>query len=178
MAETEKVKTKKEQCAEALFNIPTNYMSSGMIKWILSHLPDENKKGEFSASASIASAPGPELKFITEKGAQGLHGAFNLTFEDLTNLKNKVTDAFGDTEKDGVPRVEIMEKVYPQLCDAEKAFLIALGIEPFGPYWSHFDMQSKGGVPKSLDDLLDILKKMRDKLKDRMDETEEGGEDE
>jgi len=174
MEETKEVKTKKAQCAEALFNVPTNYMSSGMIKWILSHLPDENKKGEFSASASIASAPGPELKFITEKGAQGLHGAFNLTFEDITNLKTKITEAFGDEKEDGVPRVVIMEKIYPKLCDAEKAFLIALGMEPFGPYWSHFDMSSKGGMPKDLDDLLAILKKMRDKMKDELGEEGDG----
>lgn len=172
--ETPKVVNKKAQVAETLFNIPTNYMSSGMIKWILSHLPDENKKGEFSASASLASAPGPELKFIESKEA-GLHGSFNLSFEDITALKNKITAAFGEESeepKEGVARVLIMEKVYPQLCDAEKAFLIALGIEPFAPYYHATEMRKNGKTAGgSLEDLIDMLKQLKDKM-------EKGGEDE
>lgn len=170
--EIPKVVNKKAQVAETLFNIPTNYMTSGMIKWILSHLPDENKKGEFSASAPVSSAPGPELKFIESK-EPGLHGSFNLSFEDITVLKNKITAAFGEDEpKEGVARVLIMEKVYPQLCDAEKAFLIALGIEPFAPYYHASEMRANGKTAGgSLEDLIDMLKQLKDKM-------EKGGEDE
>jgi len=172
--ETPKVVNKKAQVAETLFNIPTNYMSSGMIKWILSHLPDENKKGEFSASAPVVSVPGPELKFIQSREAD-LHGAFNLSFEDLTVLKNKITTAFGEEKEpeEGVARVVIMEKVYPQLCDAEKAFLIALGIEPFAPYYHASEMRKNGKTGAgSLEDLIDMLKQLKDKM-EKGDEGEE-----
>lgn len=184
--------SKKEQIAMALYELPGNSISNNMIKYILSHIPDINGKG---TNTDKVVPQGPELKFINDPKL-GLHGGFGLDYESLMSLKDKITALLPEEgspdimkvkikgkEESGIARVVMMEKLLPQLNDAERVFMMSLGLQPLGEYILIENRKKEMGI-NGLDDeslsnkerltkFIDVLTKLKDKLPD---EDEEGGE--
>ena len=183
---------KKDQVAMALYDLPGNSISNNMIKWILSHLPDStNAKGEYKEK----SAPeGPELQFINNPKLH-LHSGFGLSYEDLMKIKDKITALLpeeGDPDlvttkqgDKGIARVVMMEKLLPQLCESERVFMMALGLQSTGEYIMREQQYKEMGMDE-LDDLnddslsgkqrLEKFIKVLTKLKDKLPDNDEGGE--
>jgi len=187
--------SKKEQIAEALYTLPGTSISNNMIKYILSHIPDENGKG---TNADKVAPQGPDLKFINDPKLK-LHGGFGLDYENLMSLKDKITALLpekgsedeiklkiGGKQIVGTSRVSMMQKLIPQLNDSEKVFMMALGLQPLGEYVLTEQRNKEMGLDEldSLNDenlsnkdrlgkFIEVLTKLKDKLPD---EDEEGGE--
>lgn len=185
----------KEKLASILFDLPSNQISNNLIKWALSYLPDNtSSKGENKTSVA---PEGPTLQFINDQKLN-LHGGFGLAYENLMSLKDKVTSLLpedGDPtqmkvtingkEEKGVARVIMMQKLLPQLCESERVFMMALGLQPLGEYIMREQSRKEMGLDeldgpisgkKGLEKFINALTKLKDSIPDEDENSDESEE--
>jgi hypothetical protein len=125
--------TKKQQIAELLYDLPTGKLSTDTIRWVMSHLPDEDTKGDNSQRPT---------KFKHDE--EELHDAVGLTEQGIFDLALKLQACFEPGQEQGKKSM-VLEKFYPMLDEKEKAFMVATGIPEFQNFAGHY-VPEKFGV--------------------------------
>jgi hypothetical protein len=118
--------TKKQVIAELLYDLPTGKISTDTIRWVMSHLPDEDTKGDNSQRPS---------KYKHDE--KELHNALGLSEQGVFDLALKLQASFEPGKQDEKKSL-VMEKFYPQLTEVEKVFMVATGIPDFQNFAGHY----------------------------------------
>lgn len=141
---------KKQVVAELLYDLPTGRISTDTIRWVMSHLPDEDSKGDNSQTPSNF-----------KHDADELHEALGLSDKDILSLGVKVNN----TLRTKANKSRTMEVLYPLLSDAERMFIITLGMDKFQDFVAKF-VPKKFGV-KGVETLLgdDLSEEEKEKLR-------------
>lgn len=122
---------KKQEIAEVLYGLPTNKVSTELIRYVMSHMPDEDNKGTNSTRPSTF-----------KHDEEDLYAAIGMKKEDILTLGMKLQDSF--VEKTASKKSLVLEKFYTQLNDSEKIFMISEGVESFQRFCANFVLEEFG----------------------------------
>jgi hypothetical protein len=109
--------SKKQQIAELLYDLPTGRISTDTIRWVMSHLPDTDQKGDNSQKGSNI-----------DHDKENIHEALGLNDQEVFDLALKLRDSFPDEH---AKKSIVIEKFYPLLNEKEKMFMVAKGVPDF-----------------------------------------------
>lgn len=117
--------TKKQTVAEVLYDLPTNKMSTELIRWIMSHLPeDSDERGKEAVK--------PE-NMVTFSDKDQAFEMVGLSIKEIVDLTRKFQNSFPESanEKGSARRNVVLNNFYPQLTEKEKAYLVIEGVPAF-----------------------------------------------
>lgn len=115
--------SKKAKLAEILYDLPTNKISTEDIRWIMSHLPeDNNERGKEAVK--------PQGVIAFNHNTEDLREMVGINNKEILQLLHKFEGCFESKDK-AARKSYVLEKFYPLLNDKEKVFLIAYGIPRF-----------------------------------------------